>query len=204
MAALMLLLVACGPGGEAGDSDADTADVAEPIDEPTAEPTEVVETEPAEDTVSGGDIIVPDADQLSSGRLVPVQIEELGMQAVVPNSWPPIDNNAVLRYAWGINQLNFLAFDSEPGDDALVVLEDWVGVTAAEMNHPDAGFTLREEVVNDREWAIFTRENEETGFYAFIGVTVVDGEAYLMALFAPQLVGAQLSQTILESVNILE
>lgn len=200
----LLLLVACGPS-----ESEPVVETAPPTEEPVVEPTELPTVEPeasdvGTDPALDGDLLIPDANQLSSGRLVPVQIEGLGMQAVVPNSWPPIEDNAVLRYAWGINQLNFLAFDSEPGDDALVVLEEWVGIPSSEMNDAEVGFVLREEVVNDREWAIFERENEETGFYAFVGVTVVEGEAYLMALFAPQQAGPELSQTILESVNILD
>ena len=97
-----------------------------------------------------------------------------------------------------------MAFDKEAGTESLPVLEEWIGLSAAEMDSPEAGFTLREERIGDYDWSIFTRQNEETGFFAFVAVTVVEEEAYLMALFAPQEVGGDLSQQIIESVQILE
>ncbi len=183
---LVMLVVACG-------TDPEPEPTAIPVPAPTATLTEEQQT--LQD-------LVPSAEQLAVGRFVPVQIEELGMQAVVPNSWPPIVENAALQYGWGINQLNFVAFDSEPGEDPVVVLEEWVGLSAAEMDNGAAGFTFTETPVGPYDWVIFTRQNEENEFYAFVAVTVVDGEAYLMALFAPYEAGPDIAKTIIESVNI--
>ena len=186
----LLLLAACGAAPEP-----EPTTTPAPTPEPTATLTEDEEILQS---------LVPSAEQLAVGQFTPVYIEAFRLQAVVPNSWPPIMENDALQHGWGINQLNFVAFDSETSDDPIAVLEDWVGMSTAEMNNSEVGFYFAETQIGTYEWAVFTRQNPENDFYAFIAVTVIDGEAYLMALFAPLEVGPDMAQTIIESVNILE
>lgn len=113
----------------------------------------------------------------------PVSIEELGIQAVVPNHWPAVEaDDPLLQHAWSAGLFTFVSFTTTPGNDALVGLARVLGVARDDLTQSFIGGQLIEEQVGNHIWTIYTRD--EGGVTTSVAATVQDKVIYTVNLFS--------------------
>ena len=114
---------------------------------------------------------------------VPVAVEDLGIEAVVPADWLPIGDDPLIANGWGLDQLTFVSFNAAPGDDAKQALAELVSVDPTAFTDGSLAGEYDEVEVNGRFWAIYTQLNPDINLAQTAAITEEDGTVYLVSLF---------------------
>ena len=133
----------------------------------------------------------------------PVEIEALGVRAVVPAVWSFLDSNdPLLAHAWGSGQLSFVSFTSTPGNDVQVGLARILRVGRADLSSEILGGQLSTAQFGDRTWTLYTRD--DGGIASVTAATVAEKVIYQISLFAVSAQKDTMLQLILTNFEIID
>jgi hypothetical protein len=131
----------------------------------------------------------------------PVTIERLGLQAAVPQNWPPVaDNDPFLRHGWSAGLFSFVRFNTMPGNDPLAGVARLLGVAREDLSNPSLGGKLTEARFGDRTWTLYTRA--EGGVTTVAAATIQDKVIYQVSLSSESSQTETIQNTILGNFQI--
>ncbi len=143
----------------------------------------------------------PDVETEPAG-FIPVTVEDLGIEAVVPADWLPIGDDPLIANGWGLDQLTFVSFNAAPGDDAKQALAELVSVDPTAFSDGSLAGEYDEVEVNGRFWAIYTQLNADINLAQTAAITEEDGTVYLVSLFVDSEQTEPILQPVLEGFAI--
>ena len=133
----------------------------------------------------------------------PATIERLGLNAVVPTVWSPLESYDPLLFdSWGSGPLSFVSFTTTPGNDALAGIARLLGVTREDILNERVGGQLEERQVGERTWQIHTRDDGK--FASVVAATVEQKAIYRVSLFVVSPQRQTFLDTILENFVITD
>jgi hypothetical protein len=146
---------------------------------------------------------VQGADAITAGNLsfVPVEIEALGLRAVVPQNWPAVESaDPLFAHAWSAGLFSVVNFTTLPGNNPLVGVARNLGVPPEALSSQSFGGQLITDELGNRPWAIYTRDNG--GKASVTAATVEDKVIYQVTIFSESSQAETIVRTILENFEI--
>ncbi len=114
---------------------------------------------------------------------VPITVDDIGITTVVPEGWPPIEGDPLLKNAWGPGEFRFVAFHTFPGLDASSAMAELLGIELDELRQNSAEGTYWEERIGRYDWALYNIDNPDIGLGQSVAMTIQDGTVYIVSLF---------------------
>lgn len=147
-------------------------------------------------------VLEADAVSVEDTPFVPVTIDDLGIQVLVPRNWPRVnDEDPLFKHAWRAGLFGFVSFASTPGNDALTGLARLLGRSREDLAGGSSGGQLAELQFDQRTWTVFKRD--ESGRTAVGAATVQDKVVYQVSLSSESSQSETLLNTILQSFQVV-
>jgi hypothetical protein len=140
---------------------------------------------------------------ITAGNLsfTPVEIEALGLRAVVPQNWPAVKSaDPLFAHAWSAGLFSLVNFTTVPGNDPLVGVARSLGMSLESLTSQYLGGQLITDELGGRPWAIYTRD--DGGKASVAAATVADKVIYQVTIFAESSQAETIVRTILENFEI--
>ena len=139
-------------------------------------------TEPGQEQ---GDVGTQVAEEPTPAPLsfMPVSVEDLGIETVVPAEWPKIENDSLLEHAWGPGQYTFIAFYVVPGEDKRAAMAELLNSSTDKLANGSIEGSYVEEQLGNYDWALYSIDNPEVNLAQSVSMTTQDGKVYVVSLF---------------------
>ena len=168
-----------------------TAEIPPPaVDETDNDAVETPDPPPAPETAAAPEVFVP------------ITVEDFGLSTVVPADWPKIEDDPLLKNAWGPGEFRFVAFHSVPGALARPAMAQLLGIDAQELvdNPPEGEYW--EEQIGAYNWSLYNVDSPEIGLGQSVAMTVQDGTVYIVSLFIEMDYREAVLNAVLENFSI--
>lgn len=133
----------------------------------------------------------------------PVEIEALGLRAVVPQNWPEVESaDPLFAHAWSAGLFSVVNFTTLPGNDPLVGVARGLGVPPEALSGSSLGGQLITDQIGGRAWAIYTRD--EGGRAAITAATAEQKVIYQVNIFSESSQAEPIVRTVLENFEIVD
>ncbi|MBE7473966.1 MAG: hypothetical protein DPW09_23815 [Anaerolineae bacterium] len=133
----------------------------------------------------------------------PVEIEALGLRAVVPQNWPEVEStDPLFAHAWSAGLFSVVNFTTLPGNDPLVGVARGLGVPPEALSGSSLGGQLITDQIGGRAWAIYTRD--EGGRAAITAATAEQKVIYQVNIFSESSQAETIVRTVLENFEIVD
>jgi heat shock protein HslJ len=129
---------------------------------------------------------------------VPIQVDKMGVSTVVPADWPKIEDDPLLRDAWGPGQYQFVAFHSVNGDNVQQAMAQLLSTTVEELKSGTIDGEYWEETIGDQNWGMYAVENPNVNLTQTVSMVERDGTIYVVSLF----IGTEMKDAVL--IPVLE
>ena len=135
-------------------------------------------------------------------EFVPITVEELGVTTVAPADWPKIEDDPLLKDAWGPGQYRFVAFHSVAGDDVRQAMATLLSTTVEELADGTVEGEYWEEEIGTQSWVMYAIDNPDVGLVQTVSMTGQDGTIYVVSLFIETTDKDAVLQPVLENFVI--
>ncbi len=168
-----------------------------PVTESSADETaDSGETEPPAEEVGTSE------EPPAQSEFVPITVEDLGVTTVAPVDWPKIEDDPLLKDAWGPGQYRFVAFHSVAGDDVQQAMATLLSTTVEELADGTVEGEYWEEEIGSYTWAMYAIDNPDVGLVQTVSMTGQDGTIYVVSLFIETINKDVVLQPVLENFLI--
>ncbi|MBI1882045.1 MAG: hypothetical protein HYR94_28045 [Chloroflexi bacterium] len=148
--------------------------------------------------IQGEDIIT-----VGNMSFKPVEIEALGLRAVVPQNWPAVvSTDPLFAHAWSAGLFSVVNFTTLPGNDPLVGVARSLGAPPEALSSQSLGGQLITGELGGRPWAIYTRD--DGGKASVAAATVGEKVIYQVSIFSESSQAETIVRTILENFEITD
>lgn len=125
----------------------------------------------------------PSAEPPAQIEFVPITVEDMGITTVAPADWPKIENDPLLRNAWGSGQYRFVAFHSVAGEDVQQAMATLLSTTVEELAGGSVEGDYWQEAIGAHSWNMYAIDNPDVGLVQTVSMTAQDGTIYIVSLF---------------------
>ena len=132
---------------------------------------------------AAGEEVEPSEDTPDQIEFVPIAVKELGVTTVAPANWPKIEDDPLLKEAWGPGQYQFVAFHSVEGDDVQEAMAQLLSTSVEELADGTVEGEYGEDKIGSHTWALYAIENPEVGLVQTVSMTEQEGTVYIISLF---------------------
>jgi heat shock protein HslJ len=139
---------------------------------------------------------------LAQIEFVPIVVEDLGITTVAPVDWPKIEDDPLLKDAWGPGQYEFVAFHSVVGDDVQEAMAKLLSTTAEELADGTVEGEYWQEEIGGHTWAMYAIDNPDVGLVQTVSMTDQEGTVYIVSLFIETAQKDAVLQPVLENFVI--
>lgn len=130
-------------------------------------------------------------------------LEPLGIETVVPQNWPPVEeSDPLLKHSWSAGIFSLVSFTTTPGNDPATGLARLLSVTRDDLTGGFLGGQLTQQTIGNYSWTIFTRD--QGGTSSVVAATVQDKVIYQIRLFSETSQKEAILNTILENFEITD
>ena len=162
----------------------------------TDETTGTAQSEPAAEEVETSE------EPPAQVEFVPIDVEEMDVTTVAPADWPKIEDDPLLKDAWGPGQYRFVAFHSVAGDDVQEAMAQLLSTTVEELVDGTIDGDYWEEEIGSYMWAMYAIDNPDVGLVQTVSMTTEEGVVYIVSLFIEMAQKDVVLQPVLENFVI--
>jgi heat shock protein HslJ len=157
---------------------------------------ETAESEPA------GEEVETSEEPPAQVKFVPIAVEDLGVTTVAPADWPKIEDDPLLKDAWGPGQYRFMAFHSVAGDDVQEAMARLLSTTVEELADGTVEGEYWQEEIGGHTWVMYAIDNPDVGLVQTVSMTGQEGTVYVVSLFIETAQKDAVLQPVLENFVI--